>query len=59
MFPPPAASQSQGVVEEPVLDSPTACTSISKVIDKKDSTQIAIKALVTRTHLKLAENATN
>ena len=48
MFPHPAASQSEGVREEPVLENPI--TFILKVIVKKDSTELMLKALITRTH---------
>ena len=66
MFPPPAASQSEGVVEEPVLENAPAITFVLKVIAKKDSTELMLKALITRTHapkpvrylLKPAETAT-
>ena len=55
MFPPPAASQSEGVVEEPVLENPPAITFILKVIAKKDSTELMLKV---RYLLKPAETAT-
>ena len=50
MFAPPAAAHSQGLVEEPAVESAPANTFILKVIAKKDSTELKLKALITRTH---------
>ena len=50
MSPPSAANQSQGLVEEPHLESPPSNTFILKVGAKKDSTEFMLKALITRTH---------
>jgi len=54
------------VLEEPVLENPTTITFILKGMAKKDSTELMLKALITRTqtpkpvrhHLKPAETAT-
>ena len=67
MFAPPAAAHSQGLVEEPAVESTPANTFILKVIAKKDSTELMLKALIIRTHppkpiqyqLKLAESVTD
>ena len=54
------------MLEEPVLENPTTITFILKGMAKKDSTELMLKALITRTqtpkpvrhHLKPAETAT-